>query len=302
MKVPLPWERLLWSSRVVWPPGARYALTDFRLVHVNGRRSAEIAFHDIGEIHGSRSWIDRLIGTSTVAVHARDSRRPAIVLRHVRRGAPLAALLELAAGDPHASVDPDSARAALSWEPPVTRRVRKAWAAGGAVMIAGVVVLASLGRTSATIAYPPGDAIYPEGTKRSREAIVAFMETVVMGWARVALAPIVGGGDRVTCETCHGSAPGNRDWRMPAVVALPEPHFQILGWERYSGGMDAQLRNAIYGYVAEPDKQTKAAYMRKVVMPGMARLLHRPPYDFTRAYDYNRSRVAFGCYHCHQVR
>ena len=43
MEIPLPWERLLWSSRAVWPPGARYALTDFRLVHVNGRRSAEIA-------------------------------------------------------------------------------------------------------------------------------------------------------------------------------------------------------------------------------------------------------------------
>ena len=40
--------------------------------------------------------------------------------------------------------------------------------------------------------------------------------------------------------------------------------------------MDAQMRNAIYGYFAESDKQAKAAYMREVVMPGMARLLHRP--------------------------
>ena len=302
MEIPLPWERLLWSSRAVWPPGARYALTDFRLVHVNGRRSTELAIHDIGEVRCGRSWIDRLLGTSTVAVHARDTRRPPLLLRHVRRGAPLAALLELAAGDPHASLDPESARAALSWEPPGARRVRKALAGTAAVMIAGVVVLAGLGRTTTTIAYAPDDAIYPEGRKRSREAIVSFMETAVMGWARVALAPIVGGSDRVRCETCHGKNPGDRDWRMPAVVALPEPHFQILGWEQYSGGMDAQMRNAIYGYLAEADKQAKAAYMRKVVMPGMARLLHRPPYDFTRAYDYNRSRVAFGCYHCHQVR
>ena len=301
MEVPLPWERLLWSSRAFWPPGARYALTDFRLVHVNGRRSAEMAIHDIGEVRHGRSGLDRLLGTSTVAVYARGSNRPPLVLRHVRRGAPLAALLELAAGDPHASVDPESARAALSWEPPVTR-MRKALAAAAAVMIVGAVVLVSLGRPSPTIAYPPDDAIYPEGRKRSREAIVAFMETVVMGWARIALAPIVGGSDKVHCETCHGRNPGDRDWRMPAVVALPEPHFQILGWEQYSGGMDAQMRNAIYGYLAESDKQTKAAYMREVVMPGMARLLHRPPYDFTRAYDYNRSRVAFGCYHCHQVR
>ena len=33
--------------------------------------------------------------------------------------------------------------------------------------------------------------------------------------------------------------------------------------------LDAQTRNAIYGYVAEADNQTKAAYMREVVMPGM---------------------------------
>jgi hypothetical protein len=42
--------------------------------------------------------------------------------------------------------------------------------------------------------------------------------------------------------------------------------------------------------------------MRKVVLPGMARLLKRPAYDFTRAYEYNRTRAAFGCYHCHKVR
>jgi len=269
VEIPLPWERLLWSSRAVWPPGARYVLTDFRLIHLNGRRSVEIAIHDIGEIRCGRSWIDRLLGTSTLSVYARDSRRAPLVLLHVRRGASLAALLELAAGDPHATVDPDSARAALSWEPRVARRVRKAPAAVAAAIIAGVVVLASLGRTSATIAYSADDAIYPEGRKRSREAIVAFMETTVMSWARVALAPIVSGGDRVRCETCHGSNPGDRDWQMPAVVALPEPHFQILGWEQYSGGMDAQMRNAIYGYLAEPDKQPKAAYMREGAMPGM---------------------------------
>ena len=66
--------------------------------------------------------------------------------------------------------------------------------------------------------------------------------------------------------------------------------------------MDAQMRNAIYGYVAESDKQAKAAYMREFVMPGMAQLLHRPAYDFTRPYAFNRSRQAFGCYHCHRVK
>jgi hypothetical protein len=89
---------------------------------------------------------------------------------------------------------------------------------------------------------------------------------------------------------------------MPGVAALPVPDVQDRGWERYSGGMDAQMRNAIYGYAAESDKQAKAAYMREIVMPGIAQLLHRPAYDFAQPYDYNRSRRALGCYHCHKVR
>jgi hypothetical protein len=153
------------------------------------------------------------------------------------------------------------------------------------------------------IAYPADDAIYPAGRKHDREVIVRFMEGTVMPWARTALAPIVGGADRVTCATCHGSGAASRDWRMPAVARLPEPHFRQVGWELESAGagMDSQMRNAIYGYFAEGDKQAKAAYMREVVMPGMARLLHRPAYDFTRSYDYNRTHFAFGCYHCHRV-
>ena len=89
---------------------------------------------------------------------------------------------------------------------------------------------------------------------------------------------------------------------MPAVAALPEPHVRLLGWETSSTAMDAQMRNAIYGYVAESDNHARAAYMREVVMPGMARLLGRPPYDFTRSYEYNRTHLAFGCYHCHRVQ
>ena len=38
------------------------------------------------------------------------------------------------------------------------------------------------------------------------------------------------------------------------------------------------------------------------VMPGMARILRRPPYDFTRPYAENRARNAIGCYHCHRVK
>jgi hypothetical protein len=128
------------------------------------------------------------------------------------------------------------------------------------------------------------------------------MTREVLPWARTALAPIVGGADRVTCHTCHGADADANEWRMPAVAALPLPDVTTRGWETFGGQMDAQMRNAIYGYVAESDNQAKAAYMREVILPGMAALLHRPPYDFTRPYDYNRSHLAFGCYHCHRVK
>jgi hypothetical protein len=90
---------------------------------------------------------------------------------------------------------------------------------------------------------------------------------------------------------------------MPSVARLPEPFFRQIGWEAETGGagMDSQMRNAIYGYFAQADNQAKAGYMREIVMPGMARLLHRPAYDFTQSYEYNRTHFAFGCYHCHRV-
>jgi hypothetical protein len=128
------------------------------------------------------------------------------------------------------------------------------------------------------------------------------MERDVMPWARAALGRIKGGPDRITCETCHGRDAAARGWRMPAVSALPLPDVKERGWEIYGGSMDSQMRNAIYGYVAESEKQAKAAYMREVVVPGMARLLHRPAYDFTKTYDYNRAHDAIGCYHCHRVK
>jgi hypothetical protein len=305
MQAPLPWERLLWRCRGVLHPGAQYVLTDFRLVCLNGRGSAEIAIQDVGGIHLRRSRADRLLGTSTLVVHRRDVRRSPLVLRHIRRGPELAALLELLAGLPQAPLESGRLRAALSWEPPTTApATRRRMAIVAAALAAMVAIAASHRGTSARIVYPysADDAIYPGGVKRSREEIVGFMETQVLPWARIALAPIKGGPDHVTCETCHGAEPDARGWRMPAVAALPEPHVKMLGWELYSGGMDAQLRNAVYGYLAESENQTKAAHMRRVVMPGMARLLNRPAYDFTKTYEYNRARMSFGCYHCHRVR
>jgi hypothetical protein len=302
----LPWERLLWSGRPACPllPRERYILTDFRLVRVAGALIEELLLRDIGEIQQTES--NGLIGLSTLVVHPRAGRRPSIVLRRVRRGPQLAALLEWLSGDPGERgriLDARAIAAAMAWNPPGTTRVfGKALAGLAAAVVAVFGVVIGLHGTSVPLAsYSPDDQIYPNGVKRTRAEIVRFMEDTIMPWARATLGPLKGGSHRISCETCHARNPEARDWQMPAVAALPRPDVRTAGWEHYGGPMDAQMRNAIYGYVAESDKQAKAAYMREIVMPGMAQLLHRPAYDFTRPYAFNRSRQAFGCYHCHRV-
>lgn len=116
-----------------------------------------------------------------------------------------------------------------------------------------------------------------------------------MPFARRTLEPIVGVG-KVRCETCHGPDAEARGWAMPAVAALPEP---VVNARADSVGADAQLRNALHGYAADADKQRVTAHMRQEVLPGMARLLHRPVYDFAQPYADNVARGSFGCYHCH---
>jgi hypothetical protein len=314
-EVPLPWERLLWSGRPRRPwalvTGERYVLTDFRLARVSRRsitspaRVDELVLHDVGDVQRIESRLDRLLGVSTLVVHARRRGAAPLVLAGVRHGASLAALLELLAGDPrahHALLDGDAVRAALSWEPrPPANEYRQALAGFLAMLMAMFGVAIGLHGKSSPVVYAADDALAPNGVKRSHSEIVRFMEMDVMPWARATLGRIVGGPERVSCETCHGVTGAARGWQMPAVAALPQPDLKERGWEIYGGGMDAQMRNAIYGYLADSEKQTKAGYMREVVMPGMARLLHRPAYDFTRSYDYNRSRRALGCYHCHRV-
>ena len=305
-EVLLPWERLLWSGRP-WRlslrlSGERYLLTDFRLLRITPRGVAEIALDDVGEIHRSESAADRVRGTSTVAVHPAAGGAP-LLLTAVRRGAQLAALLELLAGDPRAPREADAVRSALAWEPQQPSIDLRGTLAGFAgVLVAIVAVAIGLHRTTVAVTYAADDALAPNGEKRSQADIVAFMETEVMPWARATLGRLKGGADRVTCHTCHGVQAEGRGWRMPAVAALPQPDVRNRGWETYRTNIDAQMRNAIYGYLAESDNQAKAAYMREVVVPGMSRLLHRPAYDFTQSYEYNRSRRALGCYHCHQVQ
>ena len=307
VEVPLPWERPLWIGRPVRLSslaGQRYVLTDFRLVRVRARSADEIVLHDIADVQRVESRLDKLLRTSTIIVQGRPHGRAPLVLTGIRRGAAVAALLELLSGDPQASINSEAARDALAWEPRPRRTAARDSIAALAVVAFAMfsIVIGLHGNTTPPVTYAVDDPIAPGGTRRSRADIVRFMESDVMPWARAVLGPLKGGSDRVTCATCHGGDAEAREWAMPAVAALPEPVLRERGWEIYGGGMDAQIRNAIYGYVAESEKQHTAAYMREVVVPGIARLLHRPAYDFTKPYEYNRSRRALGCYHCHRVR
>jgi hypothetical protein len=304
-EVLLPWERLLWSSRP-WRlsrrlAGERYLLTDFRLLRVTRGASSELALDDVGDIHRTDTPLDRMLGTSTIAVHPITGGTP-LILTAVRRGPQLAALLELLAGDPRAPREVNEVRSALAWEPrPPSLDLRGALGGFVGVLITIAIVAFSLHGPSVAVTYAADDALAPNGEKRSQEDIIRFMETDVMPWARTTFARLKGGADRVTCETCHGAHAAVRGWRMPAVAALPQPDVRDRGMETQAN-VDAQMRNAIYGYVAESDKQVKAGYMREVVVPGISRILRRPSYDFTQSYEYNRSRRALGCYHCHQVQ
>ena len=309
--IPLPWERVLWRARPLSlrrrAGGERYVLTDLRLAIVRRNHVQEIALGDIGEVERWQSSIERLGGVSTLIVHTKRGRRTPLVLTAIRRATPLAALLELLSGDPRGNADADGLRAALAWTPrPPAGDFRGAIGSVVAmlIMIAAAALIVSLPGGAAPIALAADDAIAPNGQPRSRDEIVSFMQREVMPWARETLGRIKGGPDRVTCATCHGAQPDARHWAMPAVAALPRLDLRERGWEIYNAGsvrLDAQMRNAIYGYVADSEKQTRAAYMREIVAPGMARLLHRPAYDFSRPYEYNRTRHALGCYHCHRV-
>ena len=311
---PLPWEQVIWSGRPVFPasllqPAVRYALTDFRLVVQRNKRTvSEMALDDIERVRLTQDWWQRARGTSTVRVHGRRG-GTSLELANVHRGPELALVLQLRATESFSEdgreFGADFLRSALRADASPVLRPRTAHYVGFFALFVfaalfglfGLAVNASL----PPVAYASDDAIAPNGSRRSSEDIAAFMEREVMPFARQALAPLVGGADKVRCQTCHGEDGAERAWRMPGVRALPEPELRLAGLERAKSWLDPQMRNAVYGYLAEADNQSIASYMRQVVMPGMAKVMHRPAYDFARSYGYNRSRAAIGCYHCHLV-
>jgi cytochrome c553 len=308
---PLPWEQILWSAQPafpvrLWRTHTYYAFTNFRLVVKRRNRTIdELALADIDSVSLTQTWWQRAAGTSTV--HVSSTRRDsAMQLANIHHGPQLALVLQLRAtelfGD-EMNLDADFFRTALGPGTPPLLRPYRAIALAATVVLAAAFGVIQLARHSSLppVVYAFDDSIVPRGSRRSAEEIFTFMEREVMPFAREALGPIVGGKDNVTCETCHGADAKQRNWQMPGVRALPEPALRLAGLEHAGSSVDPQMRNAVYGYLAEEDKQSIAAYMRQVVMPGMAKLMHRPAYDFAKSYGYNRSRAAVGCYHCHLV-
>lgn len=308
---PLPWEHVLWSSTPAFPlsvfrRGTEYAFTDFRLVVNRSNRTIhELALHDIETVELSQTWWQRAAGTSTVRVTSR--RGVSLELANIHHGPQLALILQLRPtelfGDDARALDAEFFRSALGPGAPSVLRPRQGLMIAATLMFALMFGIIGLARNSTLppVVYADDDAIAPHGSKRATAEIAEFMEREVMPFARNALGPVVGGAENVTCETCHGADAEQRHWRMPGVRALPEPELRLAGLERARLWLDPQIRNAVYGYLAEDGNQSVAAYMRQVVMPGMARVMHRPAYDFANSYGYNRTRAALGCYHCHLV-
>src|SRR5207244_2918191 len=151
-------------------------------------------------------------------------------------------LLDLLAGETHAHIDAEAAASAFYWEPrSPASRYREALAAAAVVAIAAIAI--GLHGRPAAVTYAEDDVIYPGGRKEDSAAIILYMNVAVLPWARTTLGPIVGGADRVRCETCHGRDGPSRRWVMPGVAALPEPEVRTRGWEDYGASIDAQMRN-----------------------------------------------------------
>jgi hypothetical protein len=304
----LPWERVLWSGRPAWPARltraqTTYYITDFRVLATGGVGAREIAAHDITRVELLTSSLQRIAGTSTLVIESRRKGDPRLELRNIRHGPQLALVLQLLASERHIDEtllrDAAGNGAADPFRP--TRSVVMATLSLVAASALGAVAMGH-SRPPAAVPYSHDDRLIPDGHKKDPQEIALFMEQEVMPFARRVLGPLVGGADRVTCATCHGTDAAARGWQMPGVKALPEPELREAGLEKFAGQLDAQVRNAIYGYLADEDKQGTMGYMRAVVMPEMAALLHRPAYDFTRSYEYNRTHAAIGCYHCHRTK
>jgi len=117
--IPLPWERLLWRAR----PRSASSVASGTSSRTSGSFAKsgngvdELVLHDIGDVVRTESGLDPIFGTSTLVVRPHDARRAPLVLRRVRQGPHLAALLELLAGEPATELDAAGLSAAIAWNP-----------------------------------------------------------------------------------------------------------------------------------------------------------------------------------------
>src|SRR5688572_9657070 len=216
---PLPWEQ-------VWLRTRRYAVTDFRVVTLRrGRVTGEIALHDVASITVARHALTRATSLGTLVVTSARSGDPALRIARVVNVRQAALRLNLLLGDIRGIPPGDNLEQLPMpsiWRVPTAQPLRIVFLGPALLLLTLAIVVLGLNARSVPVAYGPDDPVRPNGIKKSRAEIEAFMEHEVMPFARYALEPVVGKGN-VRCETCHGDNGRDRNWAMPAVSALPEP-------------------------------------------------------------------------------
>ena len=286
--------------------GERYLLTDFRLAarHARRRRRDRARRHRRRFTAPSRA-LDRLLGTSTIAVHPRGRRRAARPRPRsaAARSSPRCSSCSPAIRARRAT--PRRSASALAWEPrPPALDLRGALAGFVGVLIA----IVRRRRSACTARRRPSPTrptmrIAPSGEKRSEAEIIAVHGSR---------------GDAVGAR--HASADQGR--RRPRHVRdLPRraaPRRAAGGCRRSPRCRSPTCATRLGNLPARhgrADAQRDLRLPRRVRQSGKGRPTCArsscrawracsigPPYDFTQPYEYNRSRRALGCYHCHQVQ
>ena len=304
-------------SRAAWKrSGYRYSMTNAMLrrerssFRKHDRETAYLPLAAIERLEIKRSAWQRALGVGDILLYAHSVSVP--VMRLINISEPEIAAQRIQhqmSGTPGEVVPSAAVRPSIPVEELLAqdgRRVQRALSIAAAALILTAALAAALHTSSQRTheiqpAYAENDPIYyPDGTRKPFLAVKAYMQARVMPFAKEALGPVVGN-ENVRCETCHGENPEARQYRMPAVSALPNSRRPGKSAQRSASSTDLQIHNAIVGHAHDFENAPIAEQMRRVVLPGMAKLLNRPVYDRSKTYQFNKANAAFGCYHCHQL-
>jgi len=188
---PLPWEQVLWSASPafpvrLWRRRTEYVFTNLRLVVKRRNRTLdELALDDIASVSLAQTWWQRAAGTSTVHVCSKRNGSQ-LQLVNIQHGPQLALVLQLRAtelfGDDTKGLDADFFRRALGPGAPSILRPHQGLALAATLVFALLFGIIGLARhsTPPPVVYAVNDSIAPHGSRRSPEAIAAFMERDVM--------------------------------------------------------------------------------------------------------------------------